>query len=183
MKYDENEQLFFMDYSSDSEIDWNKIFEEWFKDHGRYHPHDERREIERDERRKNHLNGVLFRRAFQAKELSLYIVGLMKLGKCCYGVSFLFSIKDYLETLYILSYDAESYDEAGNTIEFSKLEILKYFCVMFKSENFLHGGGIHSADDPRIFIHFQEKASDKDFVLFGRGERRMIKKEKSPGNL
>ena len=99
------------------------------------------------------------------------------------GVSFLFSIKDYLETLYILSYDAESYDEAGNTIEFSKLEIMKYFCVMFKSENFLHGGGIHSADDPRIFIHFQEKASDKDFVLFGRGERRMIKKEKSPGNL
>jgi hypothetical protein len=63
MKYDENEQLFFMDYSSDSESDddnkrwspcpwWNKIFEEWFKDHGRFHPLDERREIERDERRK-----------------------------------------------------------------------------------------------------------------------------------
>ena len=95
------------------------------------------------------------------------------------GVSFLFSIKDYSETLYILNYDAESYDKKENTIEFSKLEILKYFCVMFKSENFLHGGGIHSADDPRIFIHFQENASNKDFVLFKRGER-MIKKEKSP---
>lgn len=95
------------------------------------------------------------------------------------GVSFLFSIKDYSEKLYILNYDAESYDEAGNTIEFSKLEFLKYFCVMFKSNEFLHGGGIHMADDPRIFIHFQEKASDKDFVLFKRGER-MIKIEKSP---
>ncbi len=96
------------------------------------------------------------------------------------GVSFLFSIKDYSENLYILNYDPNSYNKSENTIEFSKLEFLKYFCVMFKSEQFLHGGGIHSADDPRIFIHFQENASDKDFILLQR--KPIIKIEKTPKN-
>jgi hypothetical protein len=51
---------------------------------------------------------------------------------------------------------------------------------MFKSEKFLHGGGIHSADDPRIFIHFQENAADKDSILL---QRELITKvEKSPKN-
>jgi len=95
------------------------------------------------------------------------------------GVSFLFSIKDYSENLYILNYDPKSYKESKNTIKFSKLEFLKYFCVMFKSEQFLHGGGIHSADDPRIFIHFQEHAADKDFILL---QREPIKKKNHPKN-
>ena len=95
------------------------------------------------------------------------------------GVSFLFSIKDYSENLYILNYDPKSYNKLENTIEFSKLEFLKNFCVMFKSEKFLHGGGIHSADDPRIFIHFQENAADKDFILL---QREPIKKKNHPKN-
>jgi len=81
------------------------------------------------------------------------------------GVSFLFSIKKYSEPLYILMYDFGSFNEEEQSIGYSKLQIPEYHCVMFKSDKFLHGGGIHKEKDPRIFVHFKENASDKDFHL------------------
>jgi hypothetical protein len=81
------------------------------------------------------------------------------------GVSFLFSIKKYSEPLYILMYDFGSFNEEEQSIGYSKLQIPEYHCVMFKSDKFLHGGGIHKEQDPRIFVHFKENASDNDFHL------------------
>ena len=87
------------------------------------------------------------------------------------AVSFLCSIREFENELYLALYDKDSYNESDHTISWSKVNIPPYHAMAFKSHLLWHGGGIHEDikricnGNPRLFLIFTPKGNDTSFKL------------------
>jgi hypothetical protein len=99
------------------------------------------------------------------------------------AVSFLCSIREFENELYLALYDKDSYNESDRTISWSKVNIPPYHAMAFKSHLLWHGGGIHEDIDrifngnPRLFMIFTEFMNDTSFKLLDTNLKKMIKIE------
>jgi hypothetical protein len=99
------------------------------------------------------------------------------------AVSFLCSIREFENELYLALYDKDSYNESDHTISWSKVNIPPYHAMAFKSHLLWHGGGIHKDinkicnGNPRLFLIFTEFRNDTSFNLLVRNPKKMTKIE------